>query len=213
MSPSWPRSFNAFNPRRLIKHIGLTHRQKCLTLGARRSGLFWPRPDKVSPSIFRACLSCESFILPFLPPSPHHARRSLRSAAPDPEGLRCAVHVQADNRAATMEGCVLAQQAAKHVPTEQAFCVDAGSGDSSELCVQAQWKPVHVSIRIADGFAGAARTMARGAHPRLGQWHTQAQQALRKSHRFRRSEAPNRRRPQGYARMSDVRNPAAQTTR
>jgi putative transposase len=77
-----------------------------------------------------------------------------RQIAVDTEGLIWAVHVHAANGADSVEGCVLADLAVKNAPKVEAFCVDAGYRGSFELYVEERWqKPVHVSMRIADGFA------------------------------------------------------------
>jgi len=72
----------------------------------------------------------------------------------DTQGHVWAVHVHAANLADTKEGCVLADKAMAVLPTVSAWCADAGYRGSFVEHMQRQWNmQVHISERIADGFA------------------------------------------------------------
>ncbi len=81
-----------------------------------------------------------------------------RQVAVDTQGLIWAVHVHAANGADSIEGCVLADLAMAQVPTVQAWCADAGYRGSFEHYMEEAWEvPVHISERIAPGFAVIAK--------------------------------------------------------
>ena len=72
----------------------------------------------------------------------------------DTGGRVWGVHVHAANLADTKEGCVLADRVLPDLPTVTAACADAGYRGTFVEHLQTRWqKPVHISMKIQDGFA------------------------------------------------------------
>lgn len=77
-----------------------------------------------------------------------------RQVAVDTGGRLWGAHVHAANLADTKEGCALADRVLPDLPTVTALCADAGYRGTFVKHLQAQWqKAVHISTKIADGFA------------------------------------------------------------